>query len=210
MNTIRLKKLLKNHFENGFSFYFILFLLFIGGIVIGSLIIKALSENTVSLILKLSSPYFFNSLNANYSSFNIFKTSIIFNLLFVIIAYIIGLLNLGFIVPILIFLKGGSIGISVGYLIFSYGWRGFLISIFGCYPQYLLYIPCIIFIGALSMTISFKYRLNSNRRVVKLKRLYFADYTIFIIFFASLLLLGSIYEGFISPFFLNLVNDILV
>ena len=206
MNIIRLKKLLKNHFENGFSFYFMLIFVFVVGIILGAIIIKAIDPKVQIDILKLSSPYYYTIFNKGFSRYEIFKTSVAFNILFVGLTYILGILNLGIIIPLLIILKGGFLGFNVGYLIFNFGWKGFLVSVFGIYPQFLLYIPCIIIIGALSMTISFKYKLSSKKRVVKIKRLDFTDYTVFILSFTFITFIGSLYEGFLSPTFLKLLN----
>lgn len=209
MNIYRFKKLLKNHFENGFYFYFILFLIFTFGIIIGASIIKALNVSTNSTLLRYSSSFFYSYSKGSSSYYSIFKTSIFFVLLYIIISYVIGLLNLGFLVPLLVFIKGGSLGISVGYLIHNYGWKGFLISVFGYYPQNLIYIPCIISIGALTMTISSKYKFSASRKIIRVKRLDALEYTVFLLFFFMVSILGVLYEGFISPIFLNIIIDLI-
>lgn len=209
MNIYKFKRLLKNHFENGFSYYFILFLIFIFGIIIGASIIKAVNNSIHNVLLQYSSPYFYSYFDSSTSRYNIFKTSIFFDLIFILISYVIGLLNLGFVIPVLIFLKGGSLGFSVGYLIHNFGWKGFLISLFGYYPQYLIFIPCIIAIGALTMTISNKYKFSSTRKIVKIKRLDVLEYTIFILFFLAISIIGVLYEGFISPIFLNIIKELI-
>ena len=205
MNLIKYKKLLSNHIESGFVFYFALLLIFLIGIIIGSLLIKAIDFDVQDSILNFSCTYFYNMNKGITSNFNIFKTSVLFRTIFVLIIYIVGLLSLGIIVPLLIFLQGGVLGFNVGYLINSYGLKGFLVSIFSYYPQYLLYIPCFIAIGAFAMTMAFKYKISTTRKVVKVKRLDIIDYTIFIFIFTFIILVGSLYEGFISPIFLNLL-----
>lgn len=202
MNSVRLK--LRNHFQNGFSFYFLLFLFLLFGIIVGALLIKALDNDAITFLVGISSSFNYGSSIGNIDNIYLFKISVFFNILFAFIIYLVGLLNLGFIIPLVIFLKGSFIGISVGNLLYNYGWKGFLVSAFGIYPQYLIYIPGIIALGALAMTMSFKYRFNSNRRVVKLKQLSLPDYTILVLLFTLILLIGSIYEGFIAPFFLKL------
>lgn len=205
MNIIKFKKLLSNHIENGFVFYFILFLIFLIGIIIGSLLIKAIDFDVQDSILNFSSTYFYTNKNGLMSNYSIFKTSVFFRLIFVFIIYVVGLLSLGIIVPFLIFIQGLFLGFNVGYLINYYGMKGFLVSIFSYYPQYLIYIPCFIAIGAFSMTMAFKYKISTKRKVVKLKRLDVLDYTLFNFVFTILILIGTMYEGFISPYFLNLI-----
>ena len=208
MNIYRLKKIFRNHFENGFSFYFVLFLIFIFGIIIGAVIIKALSTSIHYNILKYSNPYFFSNFKNYDNYYNIFKMSIYFNLIYIGISYVFGILNLGFIIPVLVFIKGGTLGFTVGFLLHNFSWKGFIISIFGCYPQYLIYIPCIVAVGALSMTVAAKYKFSANRKFTKFKRLDILEYTLFVLFFTVLMIIGSIYEGFISPIFLNIIKDL--
>jgi stage II sporulation protein M len=205
LNIIKFKKLLRNHIENGFIFYFSLFLIFFIGIIIGSLLIKAISLDLQDFLLNYSCTYFYNINHGKNSTFSNFKTSVLFRLLFIFITYFVGLFNIGIIIPFLIFLQGGILGFNVGYLINSYGLKGFIISIFSYYPQYLIFIPCFITIGAFAMTMASKYKISTKRKVIKVKRLDFIDYTIFVLIFSLIILIGTFYEGFISPIFLKMI-----
>lgn len=200
-----LKIRIRNHFENGFSFYFILALVVISGIVIGALVIKAIDNDIISRLVKYSSPYFYSLSRGNISNVDILKLSIFLNIIFAFFSYLIALLNLAFIIPLLIFIRGLQFGLLVGYMIINFGFKGFWISLFGLYPQYLIYIPCIISLGALTMTISLKYPMNSGTKLMKLKRMNLRDYTIFVFINIVFLMLGSLYEGLISPLFLKLI-----
>ena len=206
MRLNRYKKLLKNHFENGFSFYFILFLILVLGVIIGSLIIKLIDESTRNFILSYSNSYYYVLFKSPSGSIEVFKHSLWFNLFFIIVLYFVGIFNLGFIIPGIIFIKGGLWGFLVGYLIENYGIKGFLVSIFALYPQFIVYIPCVVTLGALAMTMTFKYKFSAKRKVIKIKRLEILEYTIFVLFFSSAMLIGIIYEGFVSPIFLNLID----
>lgn len=210
MNLLRFKNLLKKNFESGFSFFFILSLIFIFGIIVGALFIKALDSKSKLLLLKMSSPYFYNVINKTYTNVNVFKASVLSNLFFLVLIYFIGLSNFGIIInPILLFIKGCLLGYNVGYLINTFSTRGFFVSIGGIYPQYILYIPAFISIGALSIIMSYRYKLSPSRRMVKPKRLEITDYSVMFLFFLFVLFIGSLYEGFIAPIFLGLVNEFL-
>lgn len=197
---------IRNHFENGFSFYFILALVLIFGIILGALVIKAIDNEIVSRLVKYSNPYFYSLSRGYLSNIDILKLSIFLNIIFALFTYLIGLFSLGFIIPLLLFIRGLQFGLLVGYMIFNFGFKGFWISIFGLYPQYLIYIPCIISLGALTMTVSFKYHMNSGTKLMKVKRMNLSDYTIFVFINIIFLMIGSIYEGLISPLFLKLIS----
>lgn len=162
---------------------------------------KALDGDALDFLVDISSPFNYGSSTGNTDYLYLFKLSIFYNLTFALLTFLVGILNLGFLVPLIMFIKGSFIGISVGHLLFNYSWKGLLVSIFGIYPQYLIYIPCIIGLGALAMTMSFKYKFNSKPSLVKLKRLTLSDYTLLVFTYTIILLIGSLYEGFISPFF---------
>lgn len=209
LNINRYKKLLRNHFENGFSFYFILLLIFIVGIIVGGILIKALETKVQISVLRYTNSYFYSLYKGINNNYEVLKISIIFNIIFIGFVYIIGLFNLGFIIPIIIFIKGAILGFNVGYFIENFGWKGFLVSIFGVYPQYILFIPCIISMGAIAMTMTFRYKISSRKRVLKIKRLNLIDYSVFILFFSVLILFASIYEGLVSPIFFNILEILL-
>ena len=209
MKSNRYIKLLKNQFESGFTYYFILLLTLIFGIIVGSLMIKAIDEDRIASILKYSNSYFHVLLMGDIDNILLFKYSIWLNSLFIIVIYLMGLLGLGLIMPGFIFIKGCLWGILVGYLIEIYSLRGFFVSIVAVYPPMLIYIPSIITLSALTMTMSFKYKLTSSRRVMKIRRLDLFEYTFFVLFFSLITMLGAVYEGFISPFFYDFLNIII-
>ncbi|MDD2446811.1 MAG: stage II sporulation protein M [Tissierellia bacterium] len=205
MNLTRYKKLLENHMENGFTFHFSLLLIFIFGVIIGSLMIKFFNVEVQESILNFSSAYFNNINRSGYSNFNLFQVCLLIRFAYVVIIYSIGLLNISILIPVLIFVQGGALGFNVAYIINNFGFKGFLISILGYFPQYVIFIPSFIILGALSMTMAIKYKMSANKSVLNIKRLSLFEYTTFHIIFSFIILIGTIYEGYISPIFLNMI-----
>ena len=205
MNLTKYKRLLENHIENGFVFYFSLMIIFITGVVIGSVMIKLLDTEIQEKILNYTSVYF-HSFNNNLLNLSIFKTCLLFRTITIMVMYIIGLLNIGILIPILILVQGGALGFNVGYIINYFGFKGFLISIFAYFPQHVIFIPSLIILGALSMTMANKYKLSSNKRVFRINKMNVFEYTIFNIIFSCFVLIGILYEGYIAPIFLNMIT----
>lgn len=206
MNLLRLKNLLKKHFENNFSFYFLLIFIFIIGVIFGAILFKGLSLEKRLMLLQYSNPYLKNTLELKLNS-NVFKKVFFNNMLLVLLMYFGGLASVGFIViPVLLFIKGSLLGLLVGYFTHSFNYKGFFISVLGVYPQYLFYILGIVGIGALSMTMSYRYKFSRNLKIIRAKKMEYMDYTIFTIFYTLFIIIGSLYEGFISPMFLRLLN----
>lgn len=203
LSTFRIR--LRSHFENGFSFYFILALILTLGIIIGALMIKAINNDTLMLLVNHSNPYLYGQLKGYLSNLDILKLSIFLNIVFAIFTYFIGLVNFGFLIPLIIFIRGLQFGLVVGYIVFNFGFKGFGVSLLGLYPQYLIFIPCLLSLGALSMMVSLKYRVNSGIKLMKMKRMNISDYTILVMINIGILIIGSLYEGLISPIFLDFI-----
>lgn len=206
MKMNRVIRALRNHWENGFSFYFICFFSLILGIIMGAIVFNALSDNSRLSILRLSSPYFFLSLKENFLRSDMFKISFYFNFFFIMLVYICGLVNMGLIVPIFIFIKGGFLGFNVGYLITNFGIKGFFAALLGIYPQYLIYIPCYIIICSLAITVSRKQRISARRAAAKVRRIDIGEYSLLFAVVTVFILVGILYEGFVSPIFLNIIG----
>lgn len=157
MSLIKIRRGLFKHIQINFLLYFVLFLLLISGIIIGAFFVKELDSSKQQLVLKISNAYYRVGYYKYHSKVSVFRSSVIYNTIQVLGLWFLGLFNLGFLViPIIIILRGFTIGFTVGYLVNGFGFKGFLISIFGIYTYNLLMIPAIIGIGALSMVMLLK------------------------------------------------------
>lgn len=180
---------------------------FIIGNITGPLIFKKIGDYPRSLILRISNPYFKNIYSGDYTNISVLKSSIISNVFLILSLLLFSLFKLGEIaIPVLISLKGCSIGFTVGFLINNYGASGFFISLLGIYPQNLFIILGIICIGAVSMSLSnnskdFRARIPRRRT----RSYYNNDYFLLILTYSIIVIIGSIIEGVLSPGVLNLI-----
>lgn len=211
MFLLRLNRLLRKHFENGFIIYSILGVIYVLGIIIGSILLKKMNVAESNFLLKYSNPFFKNIYGNDFGQYLVFKSSLLGNFGFILIMYLLGLLGFGFIfIPILIALKGSSLGLTVAYLVKDLGIKGIFISILGIYPQNLFIIPGIIGIGAVTISMSLSFRTNVRPKLVKAKGFVnVKEYTALILIFTFIILFGSLIEGFISPIFLKLALNYL-
>src|SRR5690606_33332044 len=116
----RIFRILKKHMQNYFPYYFILTFCLILGIIIGPLLINLFSFKTKLIILKLSNPYYKISLLNDYINYSVMKASILNNIYLIILTCLLSLLNISvFLVPLLILIKGMSLGFTVGFLVNS-------------------------------------------------------------------------------------------
>lgn len=184
--------------------YFTLVIFFIVGIVAGAVIINRLSnENNIKLADHFS--WIFDYIeDGNYRSIDVFKLSLLSNLKFVLTIWILGFIGVGaIIIPMVICWKGAAIGFTVGILVKEFGMNGFLFALLGLLPHYLIIIPGFLAIGSVGLSHSL-YIMKSKRNRMGSKDM--ADYSILILLFYIIVILGSLVEGFFTPHLLNFIG----
>lgn len=126
-----------------------------------------------------------------------------FNFLFISLTFLFGLLNIGILSTLLIFLRGSLLGIAVGFTVQNYDIKGFIVTVVGIYPQYIIYLPCILLAGVLAILFDRRTNLINRKRhnVIKIN---LSDYIILFVLIIILMTIASFYEGFISPIFFRL------
>lgn len=207
----RIYRSIKNHFQNYFLYYFVLTFGLVIGIIIGPIIINLFGLKAKLTILKLSNPYYKIALLNNYLQYSVMKASILSNIYLILLIYLLSLLNISlYIVPLILMVKGISLGFTVGFLVNNLGIRGFLLSIGGIYPQNIFILSGLIGLGAVAMSTTKvarrplgKSMLNHNNRSLNENILLGLIYSIIIVF-------GSVLEGLISHRFLSLTLDFFI
>ncbi len=204
MISIRVKNLSKKHFQNNFIIYFILVIFFVIGIVAGAIIINRLNAEENLKIVNHFSWIFKYIEEENYRSIDVFKLSLFSNIKIVLIIWIMGLISLGIlIIPIILCWKGAAIGFTVGFLVKEFGIKGFVFALSGLLPHYLIIIPGFLAIGAVGLSCSL-YNIKSKGRRIYSRDI--TDYSILILLFFIIVLVGCFIEGFFTPYFLNLIK----
>lgn len=207
----KIKRWLYKQFQDSFIVYFIIFIIFIIGIIAGAVTIKMLDFEYKNEILRFLNSFFKTIDGSNFEKLSILKQAIGDNFKTVGLIWITGIIFIGIlIIPIVILFRGFAIGFTVGFLVFEYGIQGFLFSILGILPQNLFIIPGIISIASIGMSFSIN---GIRRKKIKMRNnsllKYIGDYSILILLFSTILIVGCIIEATISPIFLRLLSDYL-
>ncbi|NLJ77800.1 MAG: stage II sporulation protein M [Tissierellia bacterium] len=204
-----MKRWLFKQFQNNFIYYFIITILFVLGIAIGSITIKILDmEQKDRIIMFLNS--FFKSIEGNtFENISILKQSIIDNFKTIVFIWITGTIVIGLVViPIIILFRGFAMGFTVGFLVNEYGIKGLFFCILGIFPHNLLIIPSIISIASMGMALSIKkFRRKDLRIGSKTFQSNAINYSISVLFFSIFVLIGCLVEAYISPTFLRLLHS---
>lgn len=201
------ERITRNIKEN-ISVYFIIILFFAIGLAIGGFAIKSLEAGDKQELLTYMNSFFKVYSGENVSGLTIFFQSAKNNFFSILIIWILSLTIVG--VPavlIVIGFRGCILGFSVGFFIEGMGLKGLLFSLIGVIPQNIVYIPCILLTGALSLMFSIGVIRRKRNKSFYGQKLNVLSYsmTIGIIFLVSLL--GSLIEGFLSPIIIKALSS---
>lgn len=179
------------------------------GISSGAITIKVLNTGQKNELINFLDS-FFKVLNENsISSFSLLKQSLMNNLQTVILIWILGIIVVG--IPVImgvLILRGFVIGFTVGFLIEGFGLKGFLFALFAVMPQNIFIIPCLIIISVIATKFSVVIIKNKLRKAPSYN---FSNkvskYSVSIFMISLLILLGSLVEAYITPFFMRLISS---
>lgn len=209
MPIYRIRRWLLKHFQDNFLIYFILSIIFAIGIIIGAITIKVLRADQIDNILVFLNSFFKAMEGNEFDGISILKQSIIDNFKTIGLVLGTGLIIIGIgIIPIVIIFRGFAIGFTVGFIVNEFGFKGFLFSILGILPQNLLIIPGIISISSIGMGLSIN---NLKRRNLGFRNSRYntgiMDYLFLILFFTTIILIGTFIEAFVSSNFLSTLSN---
>ncbi|NLK44673.1 MAG: stage II sporulation protein M [Tissierellia bacterium] len=201
---LKIKTLCKRHLQNNFVLYFILVIALVIGIIIGAILANRLESDKGIEVANYMNVFLKHINEGNYYFKDIFISSLFLNLKRIFIIWLFGLLGLGLIViPLIMCWNGINIGFIVGFLVKGYGLKGFIFTLIGLLPQYLIVLPSLLAITALALSNA------NNRKKLRRDRDYikkFADYSILILVFFVILVFGCIIEGFYTPYFIKFMG----
>ncbi|MCR8642379.1 stage II sporulation protein M [Paenibacillus sp. N1-5-1-14] len=202
----------KSYLKEHLSLYIFVGVLFVMGIVFGTVTVNALSlEQKQEMMNYLSS--FFNSINdgsLNLEGQNVFISVLTMHLKWIVLIWVLGLSIVG--IPLLLildFLKGVMIGFTVGYLAGQLSWKGILFALVSVAPQNMIVVPMLIVcsVSAISFAIYMvKNRLLTSRGNVMQPLMKFTSIAVTSCLIVTLV---SLYEGFVSPYLMRWVTPML-
>ena len=102
----------------------------------------------------------------------------------------------------LVLLKGFSLGFTIGFLVQEKAGAGILISILSILPQNLVYIPLLIIWSVVGINFSVFIATGRQGRVASLGRA-LVSYTMLMLVFLLIILMGAFIEAYFSPWFLK-------
>lgn len=189
----------------------IIFIVFIIGLLFGSIYISIISNSNKKVVIEHVSNYFNSYKSINFKNkLDIFKDTLVKNLTYFISIWVLGLSIIGIpVIIIMIFIKSFITGFSISSIFACYKFKGILGIILYMIPSNTLTLLYTLFLGAYSVDLSIKLLRHALGKKTLNFGLFMGKYFFLLLISIILSVLVSIYEAFINPSLLNLFTKII-
>lgn len=198
------RHLIKRHIGENRWQYALLALIFLAGVLLGNYKVPGLDSAVRTHLLSLIDNYLQGEMTGNFQGSSVLVQAFINQARVVGVMWFLGLTVIGLpLIVGLVGLRGFSIGFTLGFLIREKAGGGIIISLLAVLPQNLVYIPFLIIWGVVSMNFSIQVLRGFNSGFPGLMRR-FISYTLLMLLFLLVFLIGAFVEAYLSPWLLNL------
>lgn len=197
--NIRVKKMDMN-FSSGKGYFFIILIMFCLGLSFGLYTVKYMGpadkNDLVSYFMSFTKSLENNPINYGNLAFEVIKK----NIIIILPIFLFGLTFFGGpIILIIDLIKGFTLGYTFSFIATAFEGKGIGLAIISIIPQNLIYIPCIIGLSIIGLSMSTE---NFKRRFLKKGKgdSLFSDYLFKkLIIILGLFVIGVLVETYISP-----------
>jgi stage II sporulation protein M len=193
------------------SILFVIVVIFIIGLIFGSIYITILKDSGKSLVLKEVNNYFLSLNKISFSDkIEIFKNSLISNLLYFIFMWLLGISVIGVpIIIIMIFFKSFVVGFSVSSIFAKYGFKAIIGAFLYIFPSSVVTSIITLILGAYSLILSFKIIKGAFiKRNINFKT-FMGKYFFLLLISILVSILCSLYDAFVNPSILKLFTNLI-
>ena len=189
---------------------FVITILFLG-VISGAIFSNIIDLNDKKLVLDKIQIFISNIDNQSINSIIAFKNSIITNLTYSTIIWILGMTIIGIIINIfLLYLKGFIFGFTLSAFILTYSYKGIILSIlYTLFGQLLnLIVIMILTIYSIMFTVNYIKQIRSKQNLNLPK--FFKNYTLIFVITLIITLISSICEAFLFPTLIKIIIKMFV
>jgi len=189
----------------GKRLYLFLLLVFIIGVLFGSIFITILDEPDKNTVISQITSFFDQIKNNKIDYMGVLKNSVSSNLLFILFVWILGISVIGIpIIIIMMFLKGFMIGFSIAAIIAKYKLIGILGSLTYIFPHIIISLLVIFMMSYYALRLSFSLLIA----VVERKSINFNEiinrYLLVLVISVIAMVVASLIETFLSPYIIKI------
>ena len=197
----------KNELSKKNNLVILVLVIFIIGIIFGSIYITILSNTQKEEVINKITSFFNNISKIDFDGkIEIFKNSLYSNLLYVISMWVLGISIIGIpFVFIMVFFKSFILSFSISSIFSKYGIKGLLKVIIYAFPSNILFCIYTIFLASYSIYISsLMFKGAFKKENINFKT-FMGKYTFVLVIGILISILCSLYEAFIEPLIYSLV-----
>lgn len=201
--TMMLKGRLKQHIRDNRWQYLLIMLLFAAGLLFGNYKVPGLEGGVKNHLLELLNKYLLAENQENLNGSVLMFYAFVNQAKSIVLIWFLGLTVIGMpIILAVLFLKGFSLGFTVGFLVQEKAGAGVLITVLSIIPQNLVYIPLLIIWAVVGMNFSISIAAGRHNHTGSFGR-NLAAYTMMMLVFLVLVLVGAFIEAYFSPWLLQ-------
>ncbi len=192
----------KNELSKKNNILILVLVVFIIGLIFGSIYITILSNEQKTTIINEVTSYFSNITKSNFADkTEILKNTLTSNLIYTISMWLLGISVIGMpIVFIMIFFKSFILGFSVSSIFAKYGFKGIIKSILYILPSNLIMLIFILFLSSYSILISSKIFNSAIKKQTINFKTFMGKYLFILVLGILISILCALYDAFVDPF----------
>jgi stage II sporulation protein M len=193
-----------NHIKANRWQYLLISIIFLTGLISGSYRADYLDGAVRSHLLNLVDNYLRGSSQGDLAGSQLLFYAFLNQTKTIVLIWFLGLTVIG--MPLILgicFLKGYSLGFTVGFLVQERAGVGILISLLAILPQHLLYIPLLIIWSVAAIKFSVAITVGRNASALSMGRALLA-FTAQMLLFLLFVLAGALIEAYFSPWFIQI------
>lgn len=204
-----LKDKISKHIKDNSILYIIISMSFMVGIASGSFTINTLNDVQKENMMKYIDNFYVIIGQMKLIPIEVFKQSVLNNFETIFVLWLLGATIIG--IPFIFFVigvRGFLLGFSIGFLINQLKYKGIIFALIAILPQNILVLISLFFISATSINFSV-YILKNRRFSVNDLFSQFVTYTLIIYSAFALMIVGGVFEAYITPNILYLLKNII-
>ena len=181
------------------------------GIIAGSIFMIILNKNDKETVLNSIKDFFDKLINNKLNFVGTLKNTVISNLLFSFIIWVIGISVVGVLIVIfIIFYKSFTLGFTISSIIYTYSIKGALLALVYVFPHLVINLLVLLYLSSYSIKLS----IILIKSILKKDNLNFKafinNYSKVFLISMLFLIVTSLYESFISPIILRYFAQLLI
>lgn len=199
------KNRIKQHISENRLQYLLIITIFVVGIILGNLKVTALEGGVREHLSGMIDNYLRGGMDGSLNGQSIFLSAFFTQAKIIVGIWFLGLTVIGLpLILVAVFLRGFSLGFTIGFLFQEKAGAGIILSILSILPQNLVYVPFLLIWAVIAVNFSI-YVVNGRKANMLPLGAGIIKYSLLMIIFLGLFMLGAFIEAYLSPWLLSIM-----